>query len=286
MLYCDIKKKKKETVRPDSLLPEPGATRPGRTTRAMADLGRSWTLFPIRNAPQTPRNDSIEDETKLHRIKRKANSVAQVTCLGQMAVSLRPSSLPFPLSLSPRTARMASAALRSGNRKSASFAPPSSPRAERGRPILLFDVMDTIVRDPFYQDVPAFFGYFSLCHSIMSARRWNRVDVEKMWSFLVTKWRLDGFCCAGGFSSVCARARVFVFFCWLSVLDDQIELFLIRMPLKELIECKNPTAWIEFEEGLIDEVPHEKWSLKFYVSLSFRVVEFQLLNWSVFWLQV
>ncbi|KAI6695505.1 hypothetical protein NL676_023215 [Syzygium grande] len=79
---------------------------------------------------------------------------------------------------------MASAAvLRSGNRKSASFAPPSTPRAERGRPILLFDVMDTIVRDPFYQDVPAFFG----------------------------------------------------------------------MPLKELIECKNPTAWIEFEEGSIDE---------------------------------
>ena len=30
---------------------------------------------------------------------------------------------------------------------------------KRKLPILLFDVMDTLVRDPFYQDVPAFFGY-------------------------------------------------------------------------------------------------------------------------------
>lgn len=29
----------------------------------------------------------------------------------------------------------------------------------RKLPILLFDIMDTIVRDPFYHDVPAFFGY-------------------------------------------------------------------------------------------------------------------------------
>ncbi|KAF3788585.1 hypothetical protein EJ110_NYTH19048 [Nymphaea thermarum] len=50
-------------------------------------------------------------------------------------------------------------------------------------PILLFDVMDTIVRDPFYEDVPAFFG----------------------------------------------------------------------MPMKELLEAKHPTAWGEFEEGLINE---------------------------------
>lgn len=28
----------------------------------------------------------------------------------------------------------------------------------RKLPVLLFDVMDTIVRDPFYHDVPAFFG--------------------------------------------------------------------------------------------------------------------------------
>ncbi|KAK2994732.1 hypothetical protein RJ640_002538 [Escallonia rubra] len=55
---------------------------------------------------------------------------------------------------------------------------------KRKLPILLFDVMDTIVRDPFYQDVPAFFG----------------------------------------------------------------------MSLKDLIECKHPAAWIEFEEGLINEM--------------------------------
>nr|DAD25392.1 TPA_asm: hypothetical protein HUJ06_026856 [Nelumbo nucifera] len=60
----------------------------------------------------------------------------------------------------------------------------SLPSSEKRKlPILLFDVMDTIVRDPFYQDVPAFF----------------------------------------------------------------------RMPMKELIECKHPTAWIDFELGLINE---------------------------------
>ncbi|KAK6243832.1 hypothetical protein QUC31_010241 [Theobroma cacao] len=53
----------------------------------------------------------------------------------------------------------------------------------RKLPILLFDIMDTIVRDPFYHDIPAFF----------------------------------------------------------------------RMSFKELIECKHPTAWIEFENGVINE---------------------------------
>ncbi|CAN6449147.1 unnamed protein product [Victoria cruziana] len=53
----------------------------------------------------------------------------------------------------------------------------------RKLPVLLFDVMDTIVRDPFYEDVPAFFG----------------------------------------------------------------------MPFKELLGAKHPTAWGEFEEGLINE---------------------------------
>ncbi|XP_073315445.1 flavin mononucleotide hydrolase 1, chloroplatic isoform X1 [Primulina huaijiensis] len=61
-------------------------------------------------------------------------------------------------------------------------APPET--ASRKLPILLFDVMDTIVRDPFYHDVPAFFG----------------------------------------------------------------------MSMKELLECKHPTAWIEFEKGLINEM--------------------------------
>ncbi|KAG7590902.1 HAD-like superfamily [Arabidopsis suecica] len=63
---------------------------------------------------------------------------------------------------------------------------------KRKLPILLFDVMDTIVRDPFYHDVPAFFG----------------------------------------------------------------------MPMKELLECKHPMAWIEFEKGLIDE---EELARKFFI---------------------
>ncbi|OWM72331.1 hypothetical protein CDL15_Pgr018216 [Punica granatum] len=60
----------------------------------------------------------------------------------------------------------------------------AAPVSSRKLPVLLFDIMDTIVRDPFYEDIPAFFG----------------------------------------------------------------------MSLKELIGCKHPTSWIEFEKGLIDEV--------------------------------
>lgn len=60
--------------------------------------------------------------------------------------------------------------------------------SNRKMPVLLFDVMDTIVRDPFYHDIPAFFG----------------------------------------------------------------------MSMKELLDCKHPTAWIEFEKGLIDEVELER----------------------------
>lgn len=63
-----------------------------------------------------------------------------------------------------------------------SFSSPSI-SGKRKLPILLFDVMDTLVRDPFYHDVPAFFG----------------------------------------------------------------------MPMKELLEIKHPTAWVEFEKGLINE---------------------------------
>ncbi|KAF2309630.1 hypothetical protein GH714_004378 [Hevea brasiliensis] len=59
----------------------------------------------------------------------------------------------------------------------------SSQNIDRKLPILLFDIMDTIVRDPFYHDVPPFFG----------------------------------------------------------------------MSFEELIEIKHPTAWIEFEKGMIDE---------------------------------
>uniref|UniRef100_A0A1D1Y1J1 Phosphoglycolate phosphatase n=1 Tax=Anthurium amnicola TaxID=1678845 RepID=A0A1D1Y1J1_9ARAE len=61
---------------------------------------------------------------------------------------------------------------------------PSSTRDGRRLPVLLFDIMDTVVRDPFYEDVPTFFG----------------------------------------------------------------------MPMKELLEYKHPTSWMEFEKGLIDEM--------------------------------
>ncbi|CAN1246596.1 Flavin mononucleotide hydrolase 1, chloroplatic [Linum grandiflorum] len=60
----------------------------------------------------------------------------------------------------------------------------SAAQTSRKLPVLLFDIMDTVVRDPFYEDIPSFFG----------------------------------------------------------------------MSMKELIECKHPTSWMEFEKGMIDEV--------------------------------
>ncbi|XP_057839868.2 flavin mononucleotide hydrolase 1, chloroplatic isoform X2 [Cryptomeria japonica] len=62
---------------------------------------------------------------------------------------------------------------------------------ERKLPIFLFDIMDTIVRDPFYEDIPAFFG----------------------------------------------------------------------LSMKELLKVKHPTAWIEFEKGIITE---EELAAKFF----------------------
>ncbi|CAN0830322.1 Flavin mononucleotide hydrolase 1, chloroplatic [Linum grandiflorum] len=60
----------------------------------------------------------------------------------------------------------------------------SAAQTSRKLPVLLFDIMDTVVRDPFYEDIPSFFG----------------------------------------------------------------------MSMKELIECKHPTSWMEFEKGMIDEL--------------------------------
>ncbi|XP_077228131.1 haloacid dehalogenase-like hydrolase (HAD) superfamily protein [Tasmannia lanceolata] len=90
-----------------------------------------------------------------------------------MALFLRPTVIPFPAP--KRFSKPVKMAINT------SF---SSISVKRKLPILLFDVMDTLVRDPFYQDVPAFF----------------------------------------------------------------------RMPLKELLEIKHPTAWIEFEKGQINEM--------------------------------
>ncbi|XP_031249796.1 flavin mononucleotide hydrolase 1, chloroplatic-like [Pistacia vera] len=92
------------------------------------------------------------------------------------AIPLKPSSRkPIRISLNPSFKNITKRPL---------MASLSGQTQQRKLPILLFDIMDTIVRDPFYQDVPAFFG----------------------------------------------------------------------MPMKELIECKHPTAWLEFEKGLIDEM--------------------------------
>ncbi|XP_047268820.1 flavin mononucleotide hydrolase 1, chloroplatic isoform X5 [Capsicum annuum] len=78
--------------------------------------------------------------------------------------------------------------------------------AQRKLPILLFDVMDTIVHDPFYHDVPNFL-----------------------------------------------RQILVIYECRI--------LLRLRMPMKELLECKHPTAWIEFEKGLITE---EELTRKFF----------------------
>ncbi|KAL8540537.1 hypothetical protein ACS0TY_001973 [Phlomoides rotata] len=92
----------------------------------------------------------------------------------------------FPLALVKAEHRPPSTTLR--KQMSTPLKTPASAAAStqvtRKLPIVLFDVLDTIVRDPFYHDVPAFFG----------------------------------------------------------------------MSMKELLECKDPTAWIDFEKGLIDEM--------------------------------
>ncbi|XP_051138416.1 flavin mononucleotide hydrolase 1, chloroplatic [Andrographis paniculata] len=82
----------------------------------------------------------------------------------------------MPLSIQTRTAGGATAAISNLNS--------AQQTTSRKLPILLFDIMDTLVRDPFYDDIPAFFG----------------------------------------------------------------------MSMKELLECKHPTAWIEFEKGHINEM--------------------------------
>ncbi|XP_020527671.1 uncharacterized protein LOC18441834 isoform X2 [Amborella trichopoda] len=89
-----------------------------------------------------------------------------------------------------------------------------SMRENRRLPILLFDVMDTIVRDPFYQDVPAFF----------------------------------------------------------------------RMPFKKLLNEKHPKAWIEFEEGLINEkkkMPLQNMLTVAVGSLEYHVKVVELRPWTL-----
>lgn len=46
-------------------------------------------------------------------------------------------------------------------------------------PVLLLDVMGTLVRDPFYEDIPAFFGYWSI--SVLRLLLWNFAIRYIMW---------------------------------------------------------------------------------------------------------
>lgn len=60
------------------------------------------------------------------------------------------------------------------NRASVSYDAP-----KRKLPVLLFDVMDTIVRDPFYQDIPTFFGFDSNPIILLLCSSTNRLILLK-----------------------------------------------------------------------------------------------------------
>lgn len=59
----------------------------------------------------------------------------------------------FPKSLTMSSSASASMSLNFINNRH------TKPKQQQKLPILLFDVMDTIVRDPFYHDVPSFFRF-------------------------------------------------------------------------------------------------------------------------------
>ncbi|KAJ3671487.1 hypothetical protein LUZ60_007566 [Juncus effusus] len=92
-----------------------------------------------------------------------------------------PSPFSFYCSPLPTTRRLSAPRSRALMEYSSSS---SSVSPQRRLPVLLFDVMDTVVKDPFYHHIPAFF----------------------------------------------------------------------QMSMKELLEAKHPTAWVEFEKGEIDEI--------------------------------
>lgn len=101
----------------------------------------------------------------------------------QIITHKNPQFKPYPFSLSsPSSSINSSQKFEYSSMKNNLFA--SDDHQQQNQKILLFDIMDTIVRDPFYQDMPAFF----------------------------------------------------------------------QMTFKELIDSKHPTAWIDFELGLIDEM--------------------------------
>ena len=66
---------------------------------------------------------------------------------------------------------------------------------------------------------------------------------------------------------------------------------MLRMSLKELIECKHPTAWSEFEKGMIDEVQLElvtgveKYFFQDFCYLKIPLVVKTALNYYIIWKQ-
>lgn len=88
-------------------------------------------------------------------------------------VSLLPRA-PYLASLGKPTARASSSSLRLPAMSSPAPAPApaataaAEPEASRPRkmPVLLFDVMDTVVRDPFYHHIPSFFQFRTCPYSL------------------------------------------------------------------------------------------------------------------------
>lgn len=74
------------------------------------------------------------------------------------------SSFPMPVvkvdQRPPVTASMYSTVEKEMLLSNKSITTPADDSRVRKLPILLFDIMDTVVRDPFYHDIPAFFGYY------------------------------------------------------------------------------------------------------------------------------
>lgn len=75
-------------------------------------------------------------------------------------VLLRPTNatIPFHLKLKDPTSKFRKMSVKV-NGSSSNTGSTGCNKGNRKLPVLLFDIMDTIVKDPFYHDVPAFFRY-------------------------------------------------------------------------------------------------------------------------------
>ena len=86
-------------------------------------------------------------------------------------VSLLPRA-PYLACLGNPTARASTSSLRLPAMSSSAPAPAATAAAEpeasrpRKMPVLLFDVMDTVVRDPFYHHIPSFFQFSTRPYSL------------------------------------------------------------------------------------------------------------------------